>query len=48
VAAAGDLTGSWVIVVDAIILGWLLSGQVRRRFARTNAAVGRTPAAPGI
>jgi hypothetical protein len=33
VAAAGDLAGSWVIAVDAIILGWLLSGPIRRRFA---------------
>ena len=33
VAAAGDLAGSWVIAVDAIVLGWLLSGPVRKRFA---------------
>jgi hypothetical protein len=32
-AAAGDLAGSWVIAVDAIVLGWLLSGPVRKRFA---------------
>jgi hypothetical protein len=33
VAAARDLAGSWVIAVDAIVLGWLLSGPVRKRFA---------------
>jgi hypothetical protein len=46
VAAARDLAGSWVIAVDAIVLGWLLSGRVRRRFAEE----GRRrphPAAPG-
>ena len=32
-AAAGDLAGLWPIAVDAIVLGWLLSGPVRKRFA---------------
>ena len=32
-AAAGDLAGSRPMAVDAIVLGWLLSGPVRRRFA---------------
>jgi hypothetical protein len=33
VAAASDLAGSWVIAVDAVVLGWLVSGPVRKRFA---------------
>ena len=32
-AAAGDLAGLSPITVDAIVLGWLLSGPVRKRFA---------------
>ena len=43
VAAAGDLARSWVIAVDAIVLGWLLSGRVRRAVREGSAAV----AAPG-
>ena len=33
VAAASDLAGSWDIAVDAVVLGWLVSGPVRKRFA---------------
>ena len=32
-AAARDPTGLWPIAVDAIVLSWLLSGPVRKRFA---------------
>jgi hypothetical protein len=34
VAAARDIAGSWVIAVDAIVVGWLLSGPVRKRFTK--------------
>jgi hypothetical protein len=46
VAAAGDLPGSWVIAVDAVVLGWLLSGPVRKRFADKRRRRPH-PAAPG-
>lgn len=45
-AAAGDLAGSWVIAVDAIVLGRLLSGPVRKRFAEKRHRRPH-PAAPG-
>jgi hypothetical protein len=45
-AAAGDLAGSWVIAVDAVVLGWLLSGPVRKRFADKRRRRPH-PAAPG-
>lgn len=46
VAAAGDLAGSWPIAVDAVVLGWLLSGPVRKRFADKRRRRPH-PAAPG-
>jgi hypothetical protein len=45
-AAARGLAGWWVIAIDAAVLGWLLSGPVRKRFANRRHRWPH-PAAPG-